>query len=266
MKKLNVGWIDYLNTLPFDFNLTGIDLPFSINFIHGVPQEINKLLREGKIDVGFISSAEYIENFENYYLFPDLSISALNKVHSVVILSNIPLEDIKELYITQASKSSRYLTKIIFSEFLKKEINYKKLENYNNLTEKSVLLIGDNAMKFKSQFRYAYDLSSIWYKKTGLPFVFALWSVRKDFNKENKEIVNEFSQTLKKSKARFFEKPEYFLKKKFGNQPIEDKLLYLKNLDYNLSEKHLKSLKLFTEYLNKIGLIKKFPEFKFIKR
>ena len=266
MKSLNVGWIDYLNTVPFDFTLTDIGLPFSVNLVHGVPQKINKLLRENKIDIGFISSAEYIENFENYYLFPDLSISALNKVHSVVILSNIPLEEIKELYLTQASKSSQYLTKIIFSEFLKKNINYKKLENYEDLTTKSVLLIGDNAMKFQNRFEYVYDLSSIWYEKTRLPFVFALWSVRKEFYEENENIVNEFAKALKKSKMKFFENPEFFLKKKFVDQPVEDKLLYLKNLDYCLSDEHMKSLKLFANYLKKINLIEEIPQFRFIKK
>jgi len=124
MNRLNVGWINYLNTVPFDFNLTGLSLPFDVYMFQGVPSEINQLLREGKIHIGFISSAEYIENFQNYYILPNLSISALNKVDSVIILSNKTIEKIEEIYLTGASKSSRYLTKIIFEKFLKKSINY----------------------------------------------------------------------------------------------------------------------------------------------
>ena len=262
---MKIGWIDYLNTLPFDINLTEVRTKLDIKFVKGVPSQINEKLKNKEIDIGFISSAEYLQNFKDYFIFPDLSISALNKVESVCIFSNKPIEKAEEVYLTKASKTSRLLTKIIFKYFLNKNIQYKNLEGYQNIENKTVLLIGDNAIKYKSQFKYVYDLSAIWYKKTNLPFVFALWCVRKDFFQENKEKVLEFYKNLKKSKEKFFSNINFFLDK--ANVKIDKNYAYryLKNLDYCLTKEHVKSLKLFSDYLQKEDLIKEIPTFEFIK-
>ncbi len=254
---MRIGWIDYLNTLPFNFEKTGLNPDFHYDLIKGVPSQINNLLSKKKIDLGFISSAHYIENFSEYLILPDLSISSLNKVRSVIILSDKPLEEINEIYLTKASKTSRYLTMVIFKNFLNKNVNYRDLENEYFLDKEAVLLIGDSAIKYAESKKYSYDLSSIWYKKTKLPFVFALWCVRKDFYKENKEEIKKFHKILKESKNKFFENPEKYVNK--DKKAVE----YLKNLDYCLSSEHLRSLELFSEYLLEINIIQRKPIFLF---
>ncbi|WP_345780600.1 MqnA/MqnD/SBP family protein, partial [Sulfurihydrogenibium sp.] len=52
---MKVGWIDYLNTLPF-----GISKIKDIQIVKGYPSQINELLRNKEIDVGIISLAEYL--------------------------------------------------------------------------------------------------------------------------------------------------------------------------------------------------------------
>ncbi|WP_457624040.1 menaquinone biosynthetic enzyme MqnA/MqnD family protein [Persephonella sp.] len=255
---MRIGWIDYLNTLPFNFEKTGIGLDFRYSLVKGVPSTINRLLSEDSVDVGFISSAHYLENWKDYLILPDLSISSLNRVQSVIILSDRPIESIDKIYLTGDSKTSRYLTKIIFELFLKTPPEYKELEDLHALEEKeAVLLIGDSAIKYSSAKKYSYDLSSIWYRETGLPFVFALWCVRKEYYKKFPERVKSLHKTLKLSKNRFFENIN-------SAGLSEDKIQYLKNLDYCLSSEHLKSLELFSEYLMKIGILRQKPEFNFI--
>ncbi len=262
---MRVGWIDFLNTLPFDFRLMDIKPDFTLELLKGLPSEINKKLREKQVDIGFISSAEYIENYRNYLILPELSISSLNKVQSVAIFSNIPLEKMEKVYLTKASKTSRMLTKVIFKDFFKRDVQFFELENLSGIEKKSVLLIGDNAIRYRDKFRYVYDLSAIWFKKTGLPFVFALWCVNMDFYEKNKEQVESFHKLLLKTKERFFEKPFEYIKKSEKTSDIDFAYQYLKNLDYCLSEEHIKSLNLFSEKLIKIGLLKEKPEFRFIK-
>jgi chorismate dehydratase len=262
IKMLNIGFIDFLNTLPFNVEKAGIKTNFSYKLIKDVPAQLNKLLREGKIDVGIVSAAEYIENFENYLILPDLSISAKGKVFSVSVFSNIPINEIKEIYLTKASKSSRYLTKTIFEKFLKKEIIYHELESFENIQEKTVLLIGDNAILMKNKFKYAYDLSEIWYKKTKLPFVFAMWVVRKDSFKVKKEEIIGLYNTLKKTKEFIFDNLDKFLTDKKINSEFAE--FYLRNLDYSLTQEHLESLNLFSDYLYELKIINKKPVFNFI--
>lgn len=253
---MRIGWIDYLNTQPFNFEKIGIKPDFQYSMIKGVPSFINRLISEGKVDAGFISSAHYIENYTELVPLSELSISSLNKVQSVIILSDKPLEEIKTLFLTKASKTSRYLTKVIFSIFLGKELEYRELEDEKLEDKEAVLLIGDSAIKHSGDKSFNYDLSSIWYKKTGLPFVFALWCVRKEYYHKHPETVKKLFSLLKQSKNMFFEKPEKFQEK-------WENIQYLKNLDYCLSSQHLESLKLFSQYLRELGIIKSLPDFKF---
>ncbi len=258
---MKIGWIDFLNTLPFDF--TGEKVS-GIEIVKGVPSEINHLLRKEKIDIGFISSGEYIENFHKYLILPDLSISSYKNVQSVGIFSNKPLNEIKTVYLSTASKTSRLLTKIVFKEFFKKDVNYKDLKNYENIEQKTVLLIGDNAIKFKDSFKYIYDLSTLWFENTGLPFVFALWCVNRNYFNYHKEEVLNFQRVLVETKEEFFKNVE--TKIKSANIKFDKKyaVKYLKNLDFSLEEEHLNSLKLFSDLLYKNKLINVVPEFNFI--
>ncbi|SNZ03522.1 chorismate dehydratase [Persephonella hydrogeniphila] len=255
---MKIGWIKYLNTLPFDFEKTGLKLDFYYSLVKGVPSQINNFLSKGIVDVGFISSAHYIKNYKKYLILPELSISSLNRVKSVIILSDTPIEKINRIYLTEESETSKLLTKVIFKVFLKKDINYLDLKDENIKDKEAVLLIGDKAINYLNEKNYRYDLSEIWYRKTGLPFVFALWCVRKEYYLKNKEKVIKLQGILKKSKNIFFEKPEKYINDSFS---IE----YLKNLDYCFSEEHLKSLKLFSEYLYQMRLIEEKPVFNFVE-
>ncbi|MEZ0324020.1 MAG: MqnA/MqnD/SBP family protein [Hydrogenothermaceae bacterium] len=247
---LKVGFIDYKNTIPF-----GIEFVKNIDVVRDYPSNLNKMLFEGKIDVGIVSSGEYIEHYYRYFIFPDISISGYKDVKSVAILSNKPLEDVDIVYLTKESKTSVLLTKVIFEKFLNKKPNYKYFDSIKN--KETILVIGDKALEIQQYFKYCFDLSKIWFDYTGLPFTFALWCVNKDtFFKNREEVLNLYNQ-LKENKENFF--------KSLDDTNLDNSIKsYLKNLDYSLTEKHIESLLLFSEYLFELRYIKSIPDFKFI--
>ncbi|WP_028949856.1 MqnA/MqnD/SBP family protein [Sulfurihydrogenibium subterraneum] len=247
---MKVGWIDYLNTLPF-----GIEKFKGITIVKDYPANLNKFLKEKKIDAGIVSTAEYLENFFQYLIIPDLSISSYKEVNSVIIGSDIPLQDIEVIYLTKESKTSVYLTKVIFEIFLGKKPVYKYFDTYKK--RESVLLIGNKAIEYQKDYKYVYDLSKLWFDKTGLPFTFALWCVNKDFFLQNKEKVLEFAKRLKQNVKEFFEK--------IDSLDLEvNKKEYLKNLKYGLDSKNIEAIKLFAKYLLDLKIIKTYPDLRFI--
>ena len=248
---MKVGWIDFLNTIPFKEAING-NSPYTV--IKDVPAKLNKYISEGRIDIGIISSAEYIENFHEYLILPNLSISSYGKVNSVVLVSHYKIDDINSVVLSKQSKTSNYLVQILFNSFLRKRVVFsEKEENQKNI---GYVLIGDKALLQKDKYPFVYDLSEIWYKYTKTPFVFALWCVRKDFYYKNKNIVLDFYEKLLKSKEKFFLS---------RNSIPENVNNYLKNLDFSLKEEHISGLKLFAEYMQKNQIIKCFPEFNFIE-
>jgi chorismate dehydratase len=94
---LKIGWIDYINMYPFNFEFIGKKPSFKYTLIKGVPSKINSLIKNKKVDTGCISSAEYLENKDSYVLLDNLSISASNKVFSVAVFSNTPIEKVNEV-------------------------------------------------------------------------------------------------------------------------------------------------------------------------
>lgn len=246
---IKVGFIDYKNTIPF-----GIGSIKGIEIIRDVPARLNQLIYQDKIDVGIISSAEYIEHYFKYFIFPHLSISSKDRSMSVLILSNKPIHQTDKIYLTKESKTSVFLAKIILEKFLGLKPEYRQFESPKN--KDTILVIGDLALKLRDGFKHAYDLAEIWYKETGLPFTFALWCVRKEFLLENREEVYSFYLKLKENTEKFLNNIHSYI----DIQTVE----YLKNLDYSLQEKHIKSLKLFSEYLYQMKLIKSLPDFRFI--
>jgi len=258
---LKVGKIEYLNTVPVYYGFIKEKVPTDgIEFIDDVPSELNRLLREGLLDASVISSYEYIVNQDRYLLLPDFSISAKKRVISVLFLSTVPIHQLhrKDVWLTRSSMTSKELLKYVLREVYGVEPNF----HYYSLKEgdlpanpKALLAIGDDALKFlhSKRFPFVYDLAEEWFNITGLPFVFALWAVRRDSYEEKKEEVLDFYERLKKSREigekSFGEICSEYSKKLKLSEGLCKK--YLETLNFHLGEEELQALKEFAKRLGR---------------
>jgi chorismate dehydratase len=253
--------------IPFDYEITELKTTLNIQRIYGYPSEINRLLREQIIDVAPISSAEYLDNSENYLILPDLSISGKNKVVSVALFSNIPIKNVKRVYLSTQSKTSRLLTKVILRKFFGLDVEYLDLKDISEIKkDDAVLLIGDDAIRYLNNFRYYYDLAEVWYRETKLPFVFALWCVNKKAIKDKEKEIVSFYELILESRNKFFANIENHLNKIDVGISREFLMKYLQSLDYSLSNEHKASLELFNKLLVDIGLFQNKTKLKFINK
>ncbi len=221
---LRVGRVSYKNTIPLFYKLSGFEV------VEGVPAHLVKLLREGKIDAGIVSSAEYFFNPDKYLILPDVSISSRGRVCSVKLFSRVPLENVKSVKLSKASLTSRYLLFYIFEE----KLGYVPEESED---AEALMLIGDEALEVRD-YPYTYDLAEEWFKMHGLPFVFALFLVRKEADLKE---VKKLHEGIKRSLERFF--------KDLAEGEVSEDFYFTECIDYSLKEEHLKSLSLFFEYL-----------------
>jgi chorismate dehydratase len=254
---LNIGKISYLNVYPLYNSIS------SGRLIEGEPSDLNKLLRNGQIDISPSSSFEYIKNPENYFILKDFSISSKKRVLSVVLILKNRIEELEKqvIYLSPASATTNILVQVILKEFY----NYTNIDfqYFNkNIFHKNLnhLLIGDEALKVYFQKRdscYIYDIGELWYNYTNLPFVFALWLInKKNISSKNLEMKN-FIEKLKYNKQNLLIPQKY---KNFTEEQIKE---YFKFLDYNFEKEHIQSLKLFSELCKKYNFIKNIPEFNF---
>ncbi len=199
-----IGMVNYINTAPIYEIWKERSLPADWEMIEGQPSHLNKLLASNEIDMGFVSSFAYAANPENYQILEGLSISATGPVGSVFLFSELPPEalDNQAVLLTRQSDTSIRLVQIILEEFYQVHPRYSVGEVYGKDAGtkdiRAVLAIGDDALRLKAEKRYPVqlDLGEIWYKKTGLPFVFSVCAVREQFLVEHPETARAIRQTL----------------------------------------------------------------------
>ncbi|GAB4438863.1 MAG: menaquinone biosynthesis protein [bacterium] len=270
-KMLKLGHINYLNCIPVHGAIIMKKVPFKGELVYGTPNLLNKLLEAGEIDISPSSSAELIKG---YKVIPDFSISGKTDVKSIILVTKRPLEDIKRglFYVTSHSATSALLLKVILKEFYQIEAKYRvfapEKHTLLELINKSdgVLYIGDFALKLKCSLPYyKNDLAEIWYKKTSLPFTFAVWQLRRSFEYEEKKIKYLY-YTLKAS-FEYFRKDPSRLAEQFHEQfsmSVDEILKYWESLSFELKDVHLKSLKLYFSLAKRQGLISKEPEIELV--
>lgn len=257
---IKIGRIPFLNLQPIFYYLEK-HCGDRYSFLSGVPSEVNDYLRRGMVDISPSSSIEYLREPESYRIIPGHSISSIGPVKSIYLFTKKPLKKIKgdKILHTYKSETSTALLKIICERFYGLGCKYKesRLPLKDGLDRASgYLLIGDDAMvEFKkNQFYHVYDLGEIWYKETGLPFVFALWITRKDLTDETIMHIKDDLNQAKIWASNHYE--EIAKTSQLSNILAESYIVqYWRSLSYELDDEHMKGLDLFKSYLLESGLI-----------
>ncbi len=172
--------IEYLNAAPLNYGFKhGLGWEhFHLKF--HVPSACADQLRNGEVDAGLISSIEYLR-IPNLRIVPGLCIASPKRVRSVVVLSKVPPEEIKSLALDTSSRTSVVLAQLLLRE--RYGVNPRVTDMAPDMEamladHDAALMIGDQSMRARREGLMVLDLAEEWFEWTGLPFVFALWTVR----------------------------------------------------------------------------------------
>lgn len=261
--KLKVGKIPYANLFPIFYALEKECDCSSYEFIGGVPSNLNRMLRDSEIDISPSSSIEYLKNPLRYRIIDGHSISSKGHVKSILLFSRKSINELNGSVICVSSQSdtSVALLDILLRKFYDLKCKIEISERPENSDAEAFLLIGDDALKYSSLFtvhgsRLIYDLGEIWYQRTCLPFVFALWIARKDiFGKQ--QLLNKFVKDLGIAKEIALKNlPEIAKHSPMKAYMSEDEIVfYWKMIDYKLTEENKQGLDLFKRYLRELSFL-----------
>lgn len=173
LRPFRVGSVPYLNAVPLTRGLET-----EIVFIP--PSELAQKLRHDELDAGLVSITEVLFN-DRYDILDGIAIASLGEVKSVLLAHRQPLEEITEIFCDPASLASLNLLKVLLAERgLKPQL--KPLSNYEAAPGlENVFLIGDQAIAFgrAPHEHQIWDLGEAWFDLTHLPFVYAVWALRR---------------------------------------------------------------------------------------
>lgn len=178
LEKIRVGIVDYLNTKPLVYGLERPPVRERIELVGAYPSKVAELLAMDAIDVGLIPVAT-LPQFPGYHIVGNYCIGTEGEIASVALFSEVPMEEIKKVYLDYQSRSSVALLKWLMREYwgIHPEVVQATGEEYRQEIRGTTagLVIGDRALDQRRKSTFIYDLGSEWKKITGLPFVFAAW-------------------------------------------------------------------------------------------
>lgn len=180
MRKLCISAISFLNTAPlmWDFEHGSAGDDFDITYT--VPSQCADALRAGSADIGIIPAAAYA-SIPDLVILPEVAIAAKRPVRSILLVSKVPIDQIRSVAADTSSRTSVALLHVLFTRFWGGDREFvpmpPKLDSMLARCD-AALLIGDAALVVDRSRYLTWDLAEEWQRLTSKPFVFAFWAVR----------------------------------------------------------------------------------------
>ncbi len=226
--------------------------------LDNAPARSFDLLSKNRVDAALVPVICY-QLLDGARLIPDVCVGARERVRSVCLVTDgRDLADVSSVSLDISSKTSVYLTKIIFREFLGFEPVWKDSPpDLDAMLAESdcALLIGDPALALSEPPALAggfalrtFDLAELWRKYTDLGFVFAMWMTRQ------KRCEIDFAMARDEGLAHLDEivsnyNPQLVL----GREAL---MTYLtESISFSIDDSMQKGLELYFELAKKNGLI-----------
>lgn len=245
--KYKISAVSYANTYPFLYALKNSSIMNKIELSLDYPALCAEKLLTNQVDIGLVPVTT-MALLDNYHIVSDYCIGAIGKVKSVLLVSDVKLEEIETVLLDYQSRTSINLSKILAEKFWNIHPNWQKAsQGYENKISGNTagVIIGDRTFKLTKNYAFVYDLAEEWQKFTGLPFVFACWVANKHIDKQ---FVDELNNTFKNNMFKTKEVLNFFNIEEDQKSFLSD---YLKNdISYPLDDNKRKAIDLFLSYLN----------------
>jgi chorismate dehydratase len=275
MRRLRISAISYLNTAPLMWDFEHSDTGSEFDISYTLPSACARALEAGTADIGLIPAAAYAQ-VPGLMALPGVAIASRQPVRSILLVSRVPVDQIRTVALDTSSMTSVALTKILFEKWLGGGRTFapmapdieKMLARHD-----AGLMIGDPALQIDRSRYLTLDLAEEWIRYTGKPFVFAFWAVRRQALPEDALREASSSQDL----AAVFQQSrdhglapasldqiarEWAPRLGIGEAGVRSYLT--ENIYYHLDPPCLEGLQLFYRYAAEIGALPAAPEICFL--
>ena len=248
--KPKISIVSYLNSKPFiyGFEKTGFSSLAEISI--DIPSVCAEKLMTGKVDIGLVPVA-ILPQLKKFTIISDYCIGSNGPVDSVLLVSDVPLDEIESIVLDYQSRTSVELTKILSRKlwniaptFIQSQPDYEKQLG----GKQAGVIIGDRALLYRHRFKYSYDLSEEWKKLTGLPFVFATWTSTIDLEES---FLSEFNRSISEGMKLIELISQKEASSDFTKEQIKNYLTH--SIDYSFDDKKREAMELFLTFIRKIN-------------
>lgn len=183
---MRIGLVRFLNARPLDFAFQTMPERYPDVECHpDTPARLVERLLAGELDAALISSVECYRNQSTLSWCEQVGVASETEVQSLLYLRrrcdslDVP---VRRIYMDEGSRTTVALTRLLYSQEFAEipECVSASPDSIPSLldAESAGLMIGDAALAlYESPGEFHFrDMVTWWRKKTGLPFVAALWA------------------------------------------------------------------------------------------
>jgi len=242
-----IGKIPYLNSVPFYHHFE----KHQFKILPVTPRRMGVLARNNQLDAGLFSLCDYLGQKDALTPLP-YCIATRDQVKSVMLFSDHGWRELagKTIGIVDDTATSVRLLQVLLEKKYDVKAKLKRMHTGVNSYDEfdAVLLIGDEAMRHQKaglqSFELVYDLATEWYEWQKLPFVFALWAVRKAVGQETRNELSTLIQGALKKGEMDLERISASHAKRIG-WTSKEATEYLEGFNYHLGERERQAIDLF---------------------
>ena len=252
-KTTRIGAVSYLNSRPLIEGLSR--LAPEAELVLDYPSGLADQLADGNLDVALVPSIEYFRE-PDFEVISNACVAACGPVMSVKLYFRVRPGMVRSLAMDEGSRTSAALARIMLAERYGVDPELETLSLHQTIEQTradAVLLIGDRAMFPPGEpFYETWDLGQQWFDWTGLPFVFAMWVARREFESASVE------RALGCARDRGAAQLEYIAHREAPLLGIDEATAfgYLRdNLNFTLGAAERHGLRLFYQLAEQQGLV-----------
>ena len=270
LRRPRVGHIQFLNCLPIYWGLMRSGALIDVELRKDSPERLSAALVAGELEIGPITLVEYLRHADELLILPDLAVGSDGPVLSVNMVSTRPLTELDGARVALGSTSR---TGVLLARMLLAE-RYGVRPDYFScppdltqmlLEAEAGVLIGDVALRARYEAPErglaVTDLGEAWREWTGLPMVFAVWAVRRDFAADHPGQVKEVHEAFLRSRDLCLAELDEVAEAAARWEPFDAATLasYFRVLDFSLGARQVAGLREFARRAALLGAVPTLP-------
>ena len=215
----------YLNSAPF---FRGLALGGRFELVDCTPREVGQRAASGELAAGLLPLADYFRLEQTFERIGRFGIAVRGRARSVLLFSRVPVRQLDgaTIAVTEETSTTAVLLRLLLEQrYRVTPAAYERISNLDaahppgppgtaagaggsdqSRAGDALLLIGDEALRFRevnTLYPFEIDLAFEWWLWQHLPFVFAVWAIRKDASVEDKKhLETSLSKALAMSQGR----------------------------------------------------------------
>lgn len=275
MARPRLGHIQFLNCLPLYYGLVKSDALLDVDLVKAPPRRLAEMLVANELDAAPIPAIEYARHADDLVLIPDVSISSDGEVQSILLVSKVPVEELDgcTVALTDSSRTSQVLTKILLAKHWGVKPSYVEMPSDIGAMMReadAALLIGDDALRAYHQplAELKFDLGCAWQDYTGLPMVYAVWAVRREYAEANQAEVRRLDWALNESMCYSREHADAVAEyaARWEPMPVSFFASYFDTLRFSFDARFREGMMRYFAEAHDIGELDRVPELRVLER